>query len=752
MDNNIRIPLNDISDDGIVNVRLEQDFDTMEILSLKLTSSDAYSLQCSNFGVVCGRVITNAGLGVQNCKVSIFVPITDEDKNRSEIVEIYPFETVNDAMPNGVRYNLLPRIRNGKNPSHRAVGNFPDINDFVHHPQYVEVMEKYYKYTATTNESGDYMIFGVPIGMRDIIMDFDVFDTNSFDITANDLVEQTTLNKSIQDLSASLSIEETEVDPYQVPGFIYRGDGNYEVEVKTNLDEMPNIFHEIRQIMISPFWGATETCDIGITRCDFKINFNYTPTAIFFGFLHAPSGGYSIRPDYNFNINDNSLEIVGEDSSLNRITGGIYPLQDIEVVVYRLDDNLTEGSRKRLGIYKSKAYEGVFVILLPLYVDYYVINEFGDLVPTDDKTVGIPTIGYSSFEFYETDDNFNGRRNLWGGYTNNILPGVRIPSSVNGDSNLGGWRGTWDGLFEYDIKNRKRKYYTVKTKHYKHNSQNVLLSGDDIMYFPTYNPNKEDITWNFPLSRDNLVNIDTPEVIGSVLIPRITIQMDGNTNNDFRRPLSILDEPWLSKNLTYNEQVMSFEAYLGIGVQKEGGKNSGPVYSEIFKANDFIAQNGVNIYGEIDTWNFGDNSTDVFVASLYATELAKNVNAKANEYNVHEPYNKAVSIYNTYGVFINSKQGGGKFPLFETSIYDITEELEDLIKNEVYSSYKKNISTVAISKAKASQSKIYVTTPNASVSSLNVTDPNTYKGKFYYFGLWGSANALNNIESNYFIR
>ena len=46
------------------------------------------------------------------------------------------------------------------NISHKAIGNFPVLDDFSHYPQYVEIMDKYYKYTVTTNESGDYMIFG----------------------------------------------------------------------------------------------------------------------------------------------------------------------------------------------------------------------------------------------------------------------------------------------------------------------------------------------------------------------------------------------------------------------------------------------------------------------------------------------------------------------------------------------------------------------------------------------------------------
>lgn len=154
MEKNIKIVLNENETNERILVNLEDDFDNLEVLSLKISSTDVYRKTSSDFGVVVGRVQTANGYGLQNARVSIFVPIDPLDKVRPEILELYPFETVNDQFPNGVRYNLLPRTRN-QNPSHRAVGNLPTINDLIHYPQYLEVMEKYYKYTATTNESGD---------------------------------------------------------------------------------------------------------------------------------------------------------------------------------------------------------------------------------------------------------------------------------------------------------------------------------------------------------------------------------------------------------------------------------------------------------------------------------------------------------------------------------------------------------------------------------------------------------------------
>jgi hypothetical protein len=775
---NIRIPVDLRSGDKNITVKIEQEFDNLEVLSLKISNADAYTKMCSDFGVIVGRVMLNSGFGVQNARVNIFIPITEEDKNRPEILELYPFETVNDTYPNGVRYNLLPRIRNGKNPSHRAVGNFPHESDFSHYPQLLEITDKYYKYTTTTNESGDYMIFGVPLGQKDIVMDFDVFDTTSFDITANDLVEQVSLNGSITALEALLAtsadpalntITGNTINPNKVPNFIYRGSNNYDVEVKTNLDEMVNIFHEVKQVMVSPFWGDDNFCDVGITRCDFKINFKYTPTAIFFGYIHSASAGFAIDPDYNYGgaYKYQNPEIHAFDNSIGYDTGDIYPYQKMEIVVYRLDEQLNLGSRKRLGIFTGSYYNGIFRISLPMYRDYYVTNEFGDLVPSTDKSQGIPTKGNYAFEIYDTDDGWAFRRSAKGNFELSPLPGIRIPSTTTGDYYLGGWEGTWTGLFEYDIANKKRKFYTVKTIHSKHSNQNIKTPGNFVGYFPGFNPNKADAYWNFPMSIQDSGNYDEPIIIGSVLIPRVTIR-PSNDYGALSRPNEIVSEYWLSPSDTYNESVQDVEMYLGIGVKKTAGTNSGSVFTDLFRADDFIYEDGNNVFGDIATWNYGDNSRIVFQPSLYASEKAKEKGSNANAFSVHKAYNQVVSSSATYGIFINSVDSTitNKRSVMEILIHDITDELPDLIKDGVYSSYQKGSiigsSTTSLlentqSAVEANNVEIYVeenntiTTQDGVVITSNY-DANSYKGQFYYFGTWKESNALYDIEKNYFIK
>ena len=61
--------------DKNIRVNINQDFDFLEILSLKLRQEDVYTRFCADYGVVAGRVIVNGGYVVPNANVSIFVPL-----------------------------------------------------------------------------------------------------------------------------------------------------------------------------------------------------------------------------------------------------------------------------------------------------------------------------------------------------------------------------------------------------------------------------------------------------------------------------------------------------------------------------------------------------------------------------------------------------------------------------------------------------------------------------------------------------
>ena len=70
-----------IGTDRNIRVNINQDFDFLEILSLKLRQEDVYTRFCADYGVVARRVIVNGGYGIPNANVSIFVPLDEIDEN-----------------------------------------------------------------------------------------------------------------------------------------------------------------------------------------------------------------------------------------------------------------------------------------------------------------------------------------------------------------------------------------------------------------------------------------------------------------------------------------------------------------------------------------------------------------------------------------------------------------------------------------------------------------------------------------------
>ncbi len=140
-----------IGNDTYVSVNLEQDYDTFDILSMKLTSSDVYRLHNSNYGVVAGRVQANCGFGVPNAKISIFISADSVDSD--EMRKVYSYSSSVSRGSDGVRYNLLPDEKVGD--CHQIVGTCPNKRYLLDNDVIMEVFEKYYKYTTRTNNAGD---------------------------------------------------------------------------------------------------------------------------------------------------------------------------------------------------------------------------------------------------------------------------------------------------------------------------------------------------------------------------------------------------------------------------------------------------------------------------------------------------------------------------------------------------------------------------------------------------------------------
>ena len=62
-----------------MNVKLQQTYDMLEVLSLKLSQTNTYNFYESSYGIVVGRVLANDAFGIPNAKVSIFIEVDDAE-------------------------------------------------------------------------------------------------------------------------------------------------------------------------------------------------------------------------------------------------------------------------------------------------------------------------------------------------------------------------------------------------------------------------------------------------------------------------------------------------------------------------------------------------------------------------------------------------------------------------------------------------------------------------------------------------
>ena len=73
---------------NVIQVPLNQTYDMFEILSLKLNQTNTYKTYESDYGIIVGRVIANGGFGIENARVSVFIPVSDDDTIKDKLLYI----------------------------------------------------------------------------------------------------------------------------------------------------------------------------------------------------------------------------------------------------------------------------------------------------------------------------------------------------------------------------------------------------------------------------------------------------------------------------------------------------------------------------------------------------------------------------------------------------------------------------------------------------------------------------------------
>lgn len=333
---------------NVINVQLNQTFDMFEILSLKFTQQSAYKLYESSYGIVVGRVLANGGFGIPNAKVSIFIPKADDMSIEDSI--LYPYSNVTDSSADGIRYNLLPDSLDDS--CYQNVGTFPNKRLLLDNNDLIEIFDEYWKYTTTTNQSGDYMLFGIPSGNQTLHVDIDLSDIGLLSQRPRDMI-----------------YKGYDANMFESPN---------KFKQSTNLDSLAQIYSQNSGLYVYPFWGDTSNGSdtIAVTRCDVQIQYTFEPTCVFIGSIITDTGSNAIGK------NCTATQNVGKMSDL--ITGE----GSIEMIRKTIDGRVEEFPIKGNRVIDG---DGVWCYQIPMNLDYVTTDEYGNMVPTDNPEKGIPT-------------------------------------------------------------------------------------------------------------------------------------------------------------------------------------------------------------------------------------------------------------------------------------------------------------------------------------------------------------------------
>jgi hypothetical protein len=440
----------EVGRDKLIKVQLEQDFDLMEILSLKFSQVQAYTSFCADYGVVCGRIIVNNGLGVPNAKVSIFIPIKDKDVDDPVISTLYPYTQVTDKDENNYRYNLLPaRQQHG---GHTPTGTFFDQNDILTREEVLEVFEDYYSYTVKTNNAGDFMIWGVPLGTQTLHIDLDLSDMGCFSLRPYDFIRQ---GKGVDNFK-----------------------NKYTFKASNDLDSLPQIVHFDKTIEVYPFWGNQDFCEIGITRTDFdlsSVGVKIQPKAFLIG------GTFTDVHKNSVNKNCTPRKKMGRKCDLKTKSG------KIEALRYTPQkDELNRPYIEEVDVHEDIPDDGSFVLPLDMNMDYLFTNEFGENEITNDPNKGVPTSACYRLRFNMNDAGMDRVRAI-GEY---LVPNIReyvydVDKSYAFDTEWSGYPqnalslmlNNVDGEFypqDYFYRFTYNKVYTVSSFHSHYVGENAI--------------------------------------------------------------------------------------------------------------------------------------------------------------------------------------------------------------------------------------------------------------------------------------
>jgi len=405
-----------VGSDSYVNVMLDQDYENFEILSLNIDRENAYKMHTSNYGCIAGRVLANGAYGIPNAKISVFVPTKESEEIDPVLAALYPYESTLDKNNDHIRYNTLPDEKTGI--CHQAVGTFPNKRLVLDDNNVLEIYDKYYKYSAVSNESGDYMIFGVPTGEHIVHVDLDLSDIGDLSQTPRDMI-----------------FKGYNVNQFESPSMFKKD---------TELDTLTQIISQDSSVFVNPFWGDNSSSNISITRNDIDIKYKFEPTCVFIGSL--------VTDGDNNGISQNCIPSKGM-GSMDQLKGAPGTIEMIR--------KTPEDTVESFVIQGTKLIDGngTWCYQIPMNLDYMGTDEYGNTVATNDPNKGVPTRTRVRFRLSLTDSSSE--------YVNNHLAKVLIPNNPSSSGDVDYAFGTYSKDDDEGTKSFRDLFtnnvYTVKS-------------------------------------------------------------------------------------------------------------------------------------------------------------------------------------------------------------------------------------------------------------------------------------------------
>lgn len=405
-----------INSDSYVTFDLNQGVDVIELLSLTINTDNYYKLHTSSYGCIVGRVLANGGVGIPNAKISLFFGSNENITEDSVLYDLYPFATSFSKDSEGIRYNLLPDT--SVKVCHNPVGTFPDKRLTLDDEDVNLIYEKYYTYTTRTNDAGDYMLFGVPVGSQVVHVDIDLSDIGMLSQKPYDMVYK----------------------GYSITQF----ENANKFKADTNLDNLTQLFTQNDTVNVYPFWGDGDSDNIKITRHDINIQYKFEPSCVFMGSIISDEKSNGVQK------NCIATERMGK---MDRLTTGSGTIEMVR--------KCADGSVEEFQVQGTQLIDGngTWCYQIPMNLDYYMTDEYGNFVPSDENEKGIPTRTRVRFRVSMTD--------FQSEYANNHLSKVLIPNNPKAYEDLDYEFGSYTKDDIYGTKSFRDLFwnnvYTVKS-------------------------------------------------------------------------------------------------------------------------------------------------------------------------------------------------------------------------------------------------------------------------------------------------